>query len=337
MWRPLHRLTSLTMRSIWTLRSYHPFRLEKPRSKAVLVLGSGRSGTSVLTKALNLMGVDLGEDKLLGATEINPKGYFENEFVISMHKKIGSTMKYRPGSWGYEHARDIRAYREELTEYIRKTFLWRPVWGLKDPRTNDFMKLWKAIFRDLNIEPHYVVIVRNPMDVVASSVSAWNRDELWGLRQWQLRTLFSICDTYGGKRIIVSYEELFGNPLECLRRIATALHLPWPQDEDELRRNLDLFIDRALQRSHSGENLNEFLQRPDVTQDVKDLYSLALEGVNSLEYFQSRDFHRRAKQLYRNYLDTYGPLKRRAPTREREPEPITPLVSTEGTCGPSLN
>ena len=225
----------LNLGALGAMSFFRSLKKQEPVSKAVLILGNGRSGTSVLTKALNYMGVDLGEDKFIKATEVNPKGYFENEAILNIHKKIGGRLRDRPSPKGYENSSKIRAYRRELTDYVKATFLEKPVWAWKDPRTNDYMALWKAILRDLNVEPNYVIIIRNPIDVVASNKRAWNRDEEWALRQWQLRTLFSIRDSYGGKQIIISYEELFNQPLECLRRISHTLELPWPEDDTKLQ------------------------------------------------------------------------------------------------------
>lgn len=312
------RVASLAMRSFLTFKSYHLFRLTKPCSKAVLILGHERSGTSVLARALNFMGVDLGDDKFVRPTSLNPKGYFENEFIWTVHRQIGKKLKYRPAAWGYAHARELRPERQQLTEYVQSQFAHRPVWGWKDPRTNDLLRFWQVILRDLNIEPHYVIIVRNPMDVLASNVKAWNLDDDWTLRNWQLHTLFAFRDTWGGKRILVSYEELFANPVECLRRISTTLHLPWPADEAKLRQNLEEFIDPALKRSDSGESLEAFKRRSDVPQDIKDLYLLSLAGAESQEYFQSREFHQKAKEMYSAYLQNYGPLIRERQKRKRQ-------------------
>ncbi|RYL97859.1 hypothetical protein EWH99_13250 [Sporolactobacillus sp. THM7-7] len=293
-------------------------RKNRPKSKAVLVLGNGRSGTSVLTRALNFMGVDLGNDKFLKPRKENPKGFFENETIINLHKKIGSKIRYRPASRGYEHSRKIQPYKEELRNYVQKQFIdtGKPVWGWKDPRTNDYLALWQDILHKLHVEPHYIIIIRNPIDVVASNKRAWNRDETWALRQWQVRTLLSLRDTYGGKRVIVSYEQLFHHPLECLRRIAQTVQLPWVKDEAKLQKQLDSFIDPHLQRSDSHSSLENFKRREDVSQDVKDLYLLALEGTRNQDYFQSRAFHRRVEKLYQDYLKHYGPLYRDPPKKD---------------------
>jgi hypothetical protein len=287
-----------------------------PKSTALLILGSGRSGTSVLTRSLNFLGVCLGDDKLLGPDQkVNPKGYFENERIINIHKEIGSLLRYRPSEPGYENSLKILPLREKLTDYVRKEFSGKPVWGWKDPRTNDYLALWKAILKDVCAEPKYVIIIRNPIDVVASNIKAWGRDETWALRQWQIRTLLSLHDTDDGERIIVSYEELFKTPLECLHRISRTLGLPWPEDTTELQKKLDHFIDPSLQTCHSHTTLSAFAKNERVGGDVKQLYLTAMQATYSQSFFQSRDFRHQIDQLYTNYLRDYGPLYRDPPKK----------------------
>ncbi len=57
---------------------------------SIIVLGMHRSGTSALTGCLNILGVNLGErlERLMSAHEDNPKGYWENEKVISINEAI---------------------------------------------------------------------------------------------------------------------------------------------------------------------------------------------------------------------------------------------------------
>ena len=45
---------------------------------AVVVLGAGRSGTSAITRALQAIGVDLGDDLRPGGGK-NPTGFFEDQ------------------------------------------------------------------------------------------------------------------------------------------------------------------------------------------------------------------------------------------------------------------
>mgnify|MGYP000064482483 CR=1 FL=1 len=49
----------------------------------VIVLGMHRSGTSVFTGALKIVGFDLGRD-IMQANEYNVKGYFENNKIVEL-------------------------------------------------------------------------------------------------------------------------------------------------------------------------------------------------------------------------------------------------------------
>ena len=57
------------------------------RRKAVLVLGMHRSGTSALTRILNLLGVDLGS-KLMPASPENEAGYWEHAEIVRIHDEL---------------------------------------------------------------------------------------------------------------------------------------------------------------------------------------------------------------------------------------------------------
>lgn len=279
-----------------------------PESKAVVVLGSGRSGTSVLARAINIIGVDLGS-QFIRTNRTNPKGFFENKKVVNTHKQIASRLKKRPFPKGFHHFEEIKPFSDELLSYTREEFSQKKIWGWKDPRNNEFLEMWKSILKDLNAEGNYLIIIRNPVDVVASYKRAYNRDETWARLQWQLRTLLALRETKKEKRIIVEYDELFSNSLQCMRRVAKTFDLPWPKDESKIKHELDEFIDPNLQRSNSGTDVEEFKKREDVEDDVKELFLLCLEGARSQKYLQSKAFQNKVEKLYQSYLRDHGKLR----------------------------
>ncbi|MBP1948795.1 sulfotransferase family protein [Virgibacillus litoralis] len=274
---------------------------EETMNKAVVVLGSGRSGTSVLARAINIIGVDLGSG-FIKKNNTNPKGFFED-------KKIASRLKTRPFPKGFQYFSDIQPFRDELKQYVQEKFSAKEIWGWKDPRNNEFLEMWKQILKELNTEGNYLIIIRNPVDVIASYKRAYNRDENWAKRQWQLRTLLSLKETKKEKRVIVEYDELFNNSLQSLRRIANTLNLPWPQDEATIKSELDEFIDPKLQHSNSGTNLKDFKKRQDIDQEIKKLYLLCLKGAKSQKYLQSKTFQSRVDKLYKSFLRKHGKLR----------------------------
>lgn len=170
--------------------------------------------------------------------------------------------------------------------------------------------MWQEILQELRVEPLFLIIVRHPRDVVASSKRAYQRDEEWDRLQWQIRTLSALRHTYGSQRAIVTYDELFGDPLECLRRIATQLQIAWPEDEGRLKQQLANFINPSQQTRQSDKSAQEDAAFP---QDALDLYDLCLQGSQSQGWLQSKDFQSQVDRLYEAYLDEHGKLSRKPP------------------------
>ncbi|BDZ30670.1 hypothetical protein RA086_05830 [Lactiplantibacillus sp. WILCCON 0030] len=279
--------------------------------KAVLILGSGRSGTSVLTKCINLMGISLGTDNLLAPSKrINPKGYFENKDIIKIHKSLGGKLRYRPSYEGYYDRPKIKGDRDALTTYLQNYFETETYLAVKDPRMNDYIELWQVVLAEIKVEPAEIILLRNPMDVVSSNERAWHRNNTLALRQWQVRTLLSLCDTDPDHRMLLTYEDLFNAPLSSLHRVADNLGLPWPADEATLQAQINDFIDPSLQKSDSGEALSDFEARTDVDPDVKALYLLGRQATNDDQFFASDEFDQKIHGLVDDYLAKYGALYR---------------------------
>jgi len=286
------------------------FNHRRPK-QAVLILGSGRSGTSVMTKCINLMGISLGTDNLLAPSKrINPKGYFENKDVIKIHKSLGGKVRYRPAFTGYYDSPKIKSDRSALTKYLKQTFENEQYLAIKDPRMNDYIELWQHVLADVDVQPAEIVLLRNPLDVVDSNARAWKRDTTLAMRQWQVRTLLSLRDTDPERRVLVTYEDLFGQTLNTLKRIATKFDLPWTDDEPALQTQIDSFIDPDLQKSDSGESLADFEARTDVAADVKELYLLGRQAAADPQFFASTQFQQRIDEMTVAYLQNYGALYR---------------------------
>jgi len=61
--------------------------MTQAKSRVIVVLGMHRSGTSAVTKSLELMGVGLG-DKLHPAGFDNPKGFWEDRVCIQINGRF---------------------------------------------------------------------------------------------------------------------------------------------------------------------------------------------------------------------------------------------------------
>ena len=123
------------------------------KPKAICVLGMHRSGTSAITRAINLLGVYLGEEAdMMAAQSNNPEGYWERQDIFRLHERILHHLRKTwdtslPLSDGWHKSDDIKPFREELVELIKKNFSDRQLWAWKDPRSAILFALWKDVLR----------------------------------------------------------------------------------------------------------------------------------------------------------------------------------------------
>ena len=92
-------------------------------SVAVFVVGPGRSGTSVLTRGLQALGVDLGET-FKSANKKNPTGFFEDRDLLHIGKQARATLGLRAESVALVDADDwqtpgLEPLREKAIEIAR--------------------------------------------------------------------------------------------------------------------------------------------------------------------------------------------------------------------------
>ena len=137
----------------------------------ICVLGMHRSGTSLSTRLLNLIGVDLGsaEELTTEPAAYNPKGYWEHNVPTSISDAI---LHRYGGSWdkppllppGWETAAAIDDLREHAQQLVQDQFAELQLWGWKDPRSCLTLPFWQRLLPDMR----YIICLRNPVDVACS-------------------------------------------------------------------------------------------------------------------------------------------------------------------------
>lgn len=144
--------------------SFGPAATDK--SRAVVVLGMHRSGTSALCGSLKEAGLYLG-NVLDQSILSNRKGLQEAPSILFMHEDL---MRSNGGSWDNPPSTIVWG---KLHESVRDLFiesrLDRPLWGFKDPRTLFTLAGWLNAWPNLQT----VGIFRHP-GAVASSLQQRN-------------------------------------------------------------------------------------------------------------------------------------------------------------------
>lgn len=251
------------------------------KSKAICILGMHRSGTSTITRGINLLGAYLGENnELLPPTPDNPEGYWERKDIYALQDRLLAQLKRRwdtaaplPDQW---HLNDIISpYKEELYELINTHFARQALWAWKDPRTCILLPLWRRALDELGVELHCLFVVRNPLDV-ANSLG--KRDHIPLAKSFGIWFNYNIAALLAAAdlpTVFLSYDTFLTGWEPALHRCADALDIPWPADEGALQDAMTSFVRPDLRHSHS--TANDLLTAPD---PVRELYLALLEQTD---------------------------------------------------------
>lgn len=198
-------------------------------SQAICVLGVARSGTSLTTRALGVLGVHLGEPSdLLPAHADNPKGCWEHRGIVALNEELMGAFDEEPAPrglrWrsspalpdGWERDERLTPHRRRARALLRAGFADRPVWGFKDPRTCLTLPFWQRLVPDMR----YVICARDPREVAASLVQRDGLTSDEALALWRRWTTAAILGTSGQPRTFVTYDGWFDAPALQADRLA---------------------------------------------------------------------------------------------------------------------
>jgi hypothetical protein len=168
---------------------------EPMNQRNCLILGSGRSGTSMVAGTLANAGYYMG-DTMMAATEANPKGYFEAREVEAVNDKLIDSM-LKPAAWerwlnrapqqpnfedGHSWAktrwlalvpphRKAHVRDKDLREIERLTS--NSPYCFKDPRFSYTLPVWRPYLKNTV----YICVFREPAVTAASILKEVEREE----------------------------------------------------------------------------------------------------------------------------------------------------------------
>jgi hypothetical protein len=141
----------------------------------IIVCGLHRSGTSAVTRLINLLGADISRD-LAPPRSDNIRGYWESFAILAAHDRLLQAVAASPNhsfdptplpvDWLATNA--AREAKRRLTNIIQREFADSRFFVVKDPRMWRVLPLWIELLEDLGISPIVVIPFRNPLEVAAS-------------------------------------------------------------------------------------------------------------------------------------------------------------------------
>jgi hypothetical protein len=218
--------------------------------RLVLVLGMHRSGTSALTRVLNLRGAAL-PDALLPANQANVAGYWEPAAVVTWHDEFlaaaGSTWD-DPTELPAEAFDTPAAERfvSQVSELLRRDLAAAPLVVMKDPRACRLVPLWRRAAVRAGRETSMVLIVRHPIEVAAS---LQRRDDMPLSQAWLLwleHVLAAEASTREDRRSIVTYDRLLADWRGTIASVERDLGLELPAAGADVEARIDDFLSADL-------------------------------------------------------------------------------------------
>lgn len=227
------------------------------KGSAILVFGMHRSGTSSLTRVLNLHGADLGT-WLLEAAADNEAGFWENYHAVSLNERVlaalGSTWddpRLLPDGWCFSQV--VAPMRHQLKELIEREFEPSPLWAVKDPRLCRLFPLWQQAVIECNYVPKHLIAVRHPEEVVQSLIKRNGMSPASASLLWLRHLCGSIVEDDVSDRALVTYDQLLTDWRSCMARIAERLRIEWPVTSAACAEAVDAHLNPGLRHNITGQ------------------------------------------------------------------------------------
>ncbi|QTA84465.1 hypothetical protein [Desulfonema magnum] len=220
------------------------------KTKCIIVLGMHRSGTSAFTGVLSMLGVHLGSG-FLKPTKENPKGYFENKHIVDINegilRRLGTSWDdFLPLDENWWTDDSLRPFRNEIKKVVENELLVSEISGIKDPRLCRLIPFWIRVISELNIMPHFVITLRNPMEVAHSLKKRDGFSTEKSLLLWMTHMINAEYYTRGFPRIFCPFDRLISDSEEIVRHISSNLNLTFPKTYQDVEAHIRQFIDSSL-------------------------------------------------------------------------------------------
>ena len=204
--------------------------------KSVMVIGNARSGTSLTSGLLSILGVNMNETPLKQKSEKviaqNPKGAFENEDFIFLTVDMQKDFKRNEPLDFIQ-----KKYNQRIKDTIRK-YEAKPMWGFKSALTTKFAHMFVNHMQN----PHVVFVFRN----LLHNAQSWQvqMKHVYGenitiqhalnVMSEQQNALVTQYESLKCPKHLTTYESIKSDAVEEARKLSEFLKVPFTK-EDEVK------------------------------------------------------------------------------------------------------
>jgi hypothetical protein len=259
--------------------------------KVVIVLGMHRSGTSALTRVLNLLGC--AAPRTLMVPDVNnPSGYWESRPISDLNDRILESAGSHWADWqevnpNWIHTPVAETFAKEAATLLEHEYGDSPLFVLKDPRISLLMPFWRAVFDRAGIEAVAVHTVRDPREVAASLAKREGFQAARSLLIWLRYNLDAERGSRGLPRFFTSYDQVLNDVRTVISQSEAALGGFWPRKSERVLSEIAAYLSGPLR--HHKEDMAAFKEPPYAVPWIRQTNLMLQSWVQGGE--SATDFH----------------------------------------------
>ncbi len=232
--------------------------------RAIIVLGMHRSGTSAVTRAIGLLGAEMGDAERM-------QRLWENIPLRNLNEKLfglGNGTWDAPPEPGWLDSKRARALLDRARRTVADQFGSAQVAVWKDPRTCVTLPFWLDVFE---AEPVFLLIHRHPTEVADSLGSRNKLGRGHGYAMWERYNADALRSSQGHPTVVLEYGALVTDPVGSLASVSRSFAdfgVTLPNDPATTDHGLVL-----EQRHHTASAVDE-IDGETATASQQDLFAL---------------------------------------------------------------
>jgi hypothetical protein len=234
------------------------------QSCCIQILGMHRSGTSMIARIMNLLGVSLPAN-LMGGGAGNKVGHWESKRLVKYNDKILKQLGSRWDDWRPidKSALPTQAKLNIKTDYrsiLDDEYGEASLFSVKDPRLCRFNSLFSDALSESDVQLKIVFTIRNPLEVCDSLETRNGMDRDNAALLWLRHILDAELSSRDQLRTFINYSELMSDWQTVINKTAVALAIEWPTPLSDVEDEISTFIDPDLK--HHTRSTEEILLDP---------------------------------------------------------------------------
>ena len=230
--------------------------------ECIIILGMHRSGTSAVTRVLNILGYELFSDLVEAKKGDNDLGYWESKEVVDINDEFleknnlhyGDPVLLEESWWNdCEHIDESRNRIQQLLDKNNIDNLHHLV--IKDPRISYTLPLWKNVLEKY-FKIKFLVLIRHPLEICNSmSKRDPNFSRLEGLFLWSSYLFNAIKNSQYDQRLFLLYSDILEKPIDLAIQMSNIFNID-KQNIESKQDEISNFLD-GKHKHHDYKSLSD--------------------------------------------------------------------------------